>query len=94
MHISEEEVTKVADLARLALSPPEVEAMTSQLGAILDYIAKLDELDCHGVPATTHALSLTNAFRADETQPSLSQAEALANAPQDNGESFIVPRVI
>ena len=94
MKISKAEVEKVSKLARLELSGPEIDTMTSQLATILDYVAKLDELDCADVEPTTHALSLTNAFRDDTTRPSLSQEEALANAPSQNGEAFIVPRVI
>lgn len=94
MSISKEDVEKAANLARLELSSDEVNDMTSQLGTILGYVDKLNEVDCTNVEPTTHALSLTNAFRPDEVKPSLSQAEALANGPKQNGEAFVVPRVI
>ena len=94
MKILQHEVEHVAHLARLHLSRDELHTMTSQLDTILSYVAKLDELDTSEVEPTTHALSITNAFREDEVKPSLTQREALANAPQHNEESFMVPRVI
>lgn len=94
MKISQQEVEHVAHLARLHLSREELQTMTGQLDTILSYIAKLDELDTSDVEPTTHALSVTNAFREDVVEPSLTQREALANAPQHNEESFMVPRVL
>ena len=94
MNISTDEVRHVAKLARLQLAEEEVGPLTEQLDRILSYVAKLNELDTTGVAPTTHALSLQNAFREDQVKPSLPREEALANAPQDNGESFVVPRVI
>ncbi|MBU0680485.1 MAG: Asp-tRNA(Asn)/Glu-tRNA(Gln) amidotransferase subunit GatC [Proteobacteria bacterium] len=94
MSISKEEVMKVANLARLELSLEEAESMTGQLSTILGYVAKLDEIDCRDIAPTTHVLAIENAFRADEMKPSLSQQEALANAPLQNGEAFVVPRII
>ena len=94
MKISPDEVKHVATLARLQLDEEEVGALTDQLDRILSYVAKLNELDTTGVEPTTHALSLDNAFREDTVVPSLPRQEALANAPSDNGESFVVPKVI
>lgn len=94
MKISPDEVRHVARLARLQLDEEEVGPLTEQLDRILSYVAKLNELDTTGIEATTHALSLDNAFREDAVTASLPRQEALANAPSDNGESFVVPRVI
>jgi aspartyl-tRNA(Asn)/glutamyl-tRNA(Gln) amidotransferase subunit C len=94
MKITRTEVEKVANLARLNLSEEELSTMTGQLDTILSYVAKLDELDTSGVPTTTHAFSINNAFRDDEVQQSLSREDALANAPRDNGEAFVVPKII
>ena len=94
MKITPEEILHVADLARLRLSPLEVEAMARQLGDILTYVAKLNELDTEGITPTTHAISIVNAFREDEVRPSLDREKTLANGPQQNGEFFVVPRVI
>ena len=94
MNISKEEVAKVAHLARLELSEQEVAEITGQLDRILGYIAKLNELDTKDVAPTTHALAIHNAFRDDEVVPSLPREEALANGPRQNGEAFVVPRII
>jgi len=94
MKITTNEVLHVAQLARLELTAAEVERMTGQPNAILTYAAKLDELDTTGVPVTTHTQQVVNAFREDEVQASLPRGQALANAPEQNGESFVVARVI
>ena len=94
MKISFEEVRHVADLARLEMSPEEVESMTRQLDGILNYVAKLNELDTEGIEPTTHAISIVNAFRDDEARPSLDREDTLSNAPQQDGEAFVVPKVI
>lgn len=94
MNISAEEVQYVAKLARLEISGSEVETMTGQLDDILGYVAKLNELDTEAVQPTTHALSITNAFREDAVRESLAQDAALANGPVHDEEAFIVPRVI
>ncbi|MGI6656797.1 MAG: Asp-tRNA(Asn)/Glu-tRNA(Gln) amidotransferase subunit GatC [Desulfobulbus sp.] len=94
MNITPQEVRHVADLARLELSDEEVERMTAQLDPILGYMAKLNELETTDVAATTHPHPLVNAFREDEVRPSLARETALANSPAQNGEAFVVPRVI
>lgn len=94
MSISEQEVRHVAHLARLQLTEEQLRQMTGQLDTILSYVDKLSELDTEGVEPTTHALAASNAFREDRVAPSIPRQEALANAPQHNDESFIVPRVI
>ncbi len=94
MKITKEEVEHVAHLARLHLDEKELEQMTAQLDTILSYVEKLQELDTSGVVPTTHAFSISNAFREDSVQPSLTQQEALAEGPKTNQECFIVPRVI
>ena len=94
MKISEEEVKHVAHLARLNLGREELASMTAQLDMILSYFEKLEELDTKNVEPTTHALSITNAFREDQVKTSLSQKDALASGPDTNEDSFIVPRII
>lgn len=94
MKITREEVLHVAKLARLELTGEEVDRMTGQLDAILSYVAKLEELDTIGVSVTTHTQQVVNAFREDEVRPSLPRERALANGPEQNGETFVVPRVI
>ena len=94
MKITPQEISHVANLARLHLSDDEIEAMAVQLDDILSYVAKLNELETGATIPTTHAISIVNAFREDEVQPSLPREKALANAPKQNGEAFVVPRVI
>jgi aspartyl-tRNA(Asn)/glutamyl-tRNA(Gln) amidotransferase subunit C len=94
MKISQHEVEHVAHLARLHLTREELTTMTAQLDIILSYVQKLDELDTRHVEPTTHTIPVTNAFRRDEIQASLTQREALANAPEHNDETFVVPRII
>ncbi len=84
----------VARLARLKLKPEEVKRLTVQLDTILSYVAKLDELDTSGVAVTAHTQGAGNVFRDDRLLESLDREQALANGPEQNGEAFIVPRII
>lgn len=94
MAVTLEDVRKVALLARLRFSPDEERRLISDLNQVLDYVAALDELDTSDVAPTAHVLPISNVFRKDEKRPSLSQAEALANAPSSGHGHFRVPRVI
>ena len=93
MSLSAEEVRKVAELARLELSEADVEIMARQLSAIIDYINQLQQVDTAGVEPLAHALDLHDVFRADAPGPSLSAAEALANAPARKDDFYSVPAV-
>jgi aspartyl-tRNA(Asn)/glutamyl-tRNA(Gln) amidotransferase subunit C len=88
------EVEHVARLARLALTDEEIDALTSELGAILEHAAQVSALDTAGVPPTAHPLPLVNVFRADVTRPSLDRDEVLAAAPAVEGGRFRVPRIL
>ena len=91
MAISSDEVLHVARLARLALTDEEIERLGAQLNAILEAVGKVAELDLSDVEPTAHPLDLVNAWAADEPRPSLSVEEALANAPDRDGDLFRVP---
>ena len=91
MAISREQVLHVAELARLALTDEEVERLGGQLNAILDAVSKVSELDLADVPPTSHPLELVNVWREDEPRPSLPRVDALANAPERDGDFFRVP---
>jgi aspartyl-tRNA(Asn)/glutamyl-tRNA(Gln) amidotransferase subunit C len=84
----------VAHLARLSLSPAEEQQFGAQLGGILGYIEKLKELDVTGIEPTAHAVPLVNVFRPDVAGPSLSNEEALRNAPAASGGLFLVPKIV
>ena len=87
-------VKYVAHLARLSLTPEEEQKIGAQLSSILEYVEKLKELDVSGVEPTAHAFPLVNVTRADEVQPSLSNEEALRNAPAKANGLFIVPKIV
>jgi aspartyl-tRNA(Asn)/glutamyl-tRNA(Gln) amidotransferase subunit C len=88
------DVNYVAHLARISLSPEEGQKMASQLGQILSYIEKLNELDVSQVEPTAHAVPLVNVTRPDEVRPSLTAEEALRNAPAKANGLFVVPKIV
>jgi aspartyl-tRNA(Asn)/glutamyl-tRNA(Gln) amidotransferase subunit C len=88
------DVKYVAHLARLALTPEEENKFQAQLGNILGYIAKLNELDVSNVEPTAHAVPLVNITRPDETRPSLPHDEAMKNAPAQLNGLFLVPKIV
>ncbi len=94
MKITDKEVKKVAGLARLELAEGEVQSLTEQLDKILNYIDKLNQADTRGIEPTTHAISITNAFRSDEILSSLDREAALASGPAHNNGFFEVPKII
>lgn len=94
MKITRAEVEKVARLSRLALGDEEVDALTSQMDAILGYVEQLNELNTDDITPMAHAVPLENAFRADEVTESLGSEKALANAPNPADGCFGVPKVI
>jgi aspartyl-tRNA(Asn)/glutamyl-tRNA(Gln) amidotransferase subunit C len=91
--ISREDVLHVARLARLEIPEAEVGRMQEQLGAILEAVGKVSELDLEGVEPTSHPLDLVNVWDEDEPRSSLSREDALANAPDPHRGSFRVPPV-
>jgi len=92
--IDRQQVRYIAHLARLELSEEEEEKFTRQLGEILTWVDKLKELNTSNLPFTSHVLPLTNVFREDELGESLSEREALLNAPQKKRSHIQVPKVI
>jgi aspartyl-tRNA(Asn)/glutamyl-tRNA(Gln) amidotransferase subunit C len=88
------DVKYVAHLARLALTPEEEQKIGAQLDNVLHYVEKLKEVDVSGVEPTAHAFPLVNVTRPDEVQPSLSNEEALRNAPAKANGLFIVPKIV
>lgn len=94
MSLTRDDVRKISLLARLELAPAELDAMTTQLGAIVGYVESLRELDVTNVEPMAHALDVSNVFADDVVKPSLDRAAALANAPHSNGECYLVPAVL
>ncbi|MCK4987005.1 MAG: Asp-tRNA(Asn)/Glu-tRNA(Gln) amidotransferase subunit GatC [Desulfobacterales bacterium] len=93
MKITKDEVLYVAHLARLALDEESIEKFAGQIDQILGYIEKLNQVDTQGIKPTSHAISLTNAFRDDEEREHIERDLALANAPEKEDGSFVVPKV-
>ena len=91
MAIDRDTVLHVARLARLDLTDVEADRLTIELGAILEAVSKVAELDLADVPPTSHPLDLVNVWADDDPRPSLSLEEALANAPAREGDLFRVP---
>ena len=94
MTLSAKEIRHVADLARLELDDAAVEKFVEQIGTVLEYVEKLRQVDTTGIRPTSHAIELTNAFREDEPRTHLENEDALANAPEKEDGSFVVPKVV
>jgi len=93
MKITRKNVEDVALLSRLEIPEEQIETMTGQLNAILEYVDVLNQLDTTGVEPTAHVLPLKNVMRADVVVPSLPREAALANAPEQENGYFKVPKV-
>ncbi|MGA9778606.1 MAG: Asp-tRNA(Asn)/Glu-tRNA(Gln) amidotransferase subunit GatC [Limisphaerales bacterium] len=94
MAAAEIDIKYVAHLARLHLTPDEEKKLGAQLGNILGYIDKLNQLDVSGVEPTAHAVPMVNVTRPDEIRPSLPHDDALRNAPAQANGLFIVPKIV
>jgi aspartyl-tRNA(Asn)/glutamyl-tRNA(Gln) amidotransferase subunit C len=97
--VTVEEVQRVAELARLELTPEETPRMLDDLNAILDYVAELNEVDTSGVAPLAQVSELLDGadggvLRDERVQPSLDRAEVLSQAPETDGVFFKVPKVI
>ncbi|MBD2628192.1 MULTISPECIES: Asp-tRNA(Asn)/Glu-tRNA(Gln) amidotransferase subunit GatC [Trichormus] len=92
--IDREQVRKVANLARLELTPDEEEKFTTQLGSILEYVEQLSELDVTDVLPTTRAIDVSNVTREDKLQPYPDREAILSSAPQQEGDFFKVPKIL
>jgi aspartyl-tRNA(Asn)/glutamyl-tRNA(Gln) amidotransferase subunit C len=89
--IDRQQVLHVARLARLELSPEEVERYAAELSKVVGWVETIDELDLDGVAPTSHVVDITNALRPDEPRPSLPREAALASAPDAVEGGFRVP---
>jgi aspartyl-tRNA(Asn)/glutamyl-tRNA(Gln) amidotransferase subunit C len=94
MSLSDDDVRKLALLARLELSDDEVTSIRPQLESIFGFVQTLSELDTEGVEPMTMALEVDNCWRPDTPVPSLPREEALRNSPSTQGEYFLVPPVL
>ena len=90
----EMDLSRAVKLARIELTPEEEQRLAPQLGEVLQYVEKLNELDVSDVEPTAHATPLSNVMREDEPRESLSQEEALPNAPKTANGLFVVPKIV
>jgi aspartyl-tRNA(Asn)/glutamyl-tRNA(Gln) amidotransferase subunit C len=92
--ISRDEIAHLANLARIDLTDAELDHLAPQLTVILESVASISGVADDNTPPTSHALPLTNVFRADVVTPGLTADEALSGAPEQEGQRFKVPRIL
>jgi len=93
--IDKETVSQIARLSRIQIAEKEIARYQKELETILEYINKLNEVDSRDTPPTSHPLGgIQNVFRKDIQRQSLSQEEALQNAPSRHENFFSVPKII
>ncbi|MBT2213612.1 MULTISPECIES: Asp-tRNA(Asn)/Glu-tRNA(Gln) amidotransferase subunit GatC [Actinomadura] len=92
--ITRDEVSHLARLSRLALGDDELDHLAAQLDQIISAVARVQEVAAEDIPPSSHALPLTNVYRADEIRPSLTPEQALAAAPAAEEQRFRVPRIL
>jgi aspartyl-tRNA(Asn)/glutamyl-tRNA(Gln) amidotransferase subunit C len=92
--ISREEVAHLARLSRLAVTEQELDQFAGQLDVILQSVARVGEVAADDIPPTSHSVPLTNVYRDDVPQPSLSHEAALSGAPDAFEGRFRVPRIL
>jgi aspartyl-tRNA(Asn)/glutamyl-tRNA(Gln) amidotransferase subunit C len=94
MEITQQDVEKVARLARLAITAAEKETFAKQLTQILAHVDQLNQYDTTGIEPTANIRERVNVFREDVVRPSLSSEQALANAPECEADGFVVPKIL
>lgn len=94
MPITKNDILKVAALARLDLTPEELDRFSKDLAQILTYVEQIQKVDTEGIVPQSQFIKAENVFRSDSIRPSLPRSEALANAPDRDEEYFRVPRVL
>jgi len=94
MSISEKDVEHVARLARLEVTADEKKKFTKQLSNILEYAAQLNELDTSKTQPTAHAVPMSNVFREDIVNAWPDKEGLLKQAPDRNGDFFVVPKIL
>ena len=94
MPLSREQVEHVSCLARLKLSPTEIEEFTTGLAAVVDHFGQIRAVPTEGVESHDRLFKVENVFREDRVRPSLPQGQVLGNAPDHDGAFFRLPKVI
>ncbi|HKK32297.1 MAG TPA: Asp-tRNA(Asn)/Glu-tRNA(Gln) amidotransferase subunit GatC [Desulfomicrobiaceae bacterium] len=94
MRITPEEVARIADLARLDMDAEQSLRLAAQMDDILGYMEKLGELDTADVPPMYTPVEHTTPLREDTVRSECTREQILANAPEEDGKYFIVPRIV
>lgn len=94
MEINDKIVDKIAHLSKLSFSGEEKEAIKRDMSKMLDFVGKLEEVDTSGVEPLIHMSGEVNVLRADENEFSITQEEALKNAPKKDSTYFKMPKVL
>ncbi|MDF1543958.1 MAG: Asp-tRNA(Asn)/Glu-tRNA(Gln) amidotransferase subunit GatC [bacterium] len=94
MPLEKDEIKRIAALARLQLSENDLEKLSHDLTVVVDYFEQMTEVDTTGVEPRGQSVGTSGELREDVVKPSLSQKEALANAPESDGDFFLVPKVM
>ena len=94
MHVTEDDVRKMASLSMIEIDDSEIENFRVNLEAILSHVMKLNELDTENVEPTTYILDAVNVLRDDVPEKEFSKQDLLKNAPEKEDDAFIVPRVV
>ena len=94
MQITKELVESVAELSRIKLDEASTETMQKELGAIVDSMEILNQLDTESIEPLSHVFNITNVMREDEVKESYDRADILKNAPEHTDETFIVPKTV
>jgi aspartyl-tRNA(Asn)/glutamyl-tRNA(Gln) amidotransferase subunit C len=92
--LTRDDVAHLARLARIAMTDDELDHLAGQLDVILGAVARVQEVAAEHIPPTSHAVPLTNVYRADEPRQSLGADHALAAAPAAEDERFRVPQIL
>ena len=95
MPLTREDVAGIADYARIALTPDELDEMCAYMNSAIDLLEPIRQYDLEGVEPTFHPIGgLSNVMREDAEVPGFTQAEALANAPRQQDGSFLIPSIL
>ena len=94
MSLERADVARLAALARIDMSDDDLDRLSGQLSAIVDSVAKVQEVATDDVPATSHPIPMSNVHRPDEVRPSLTQEQALSGAPEAEDGRFRVPQIL
>ncbi|MBC7958443.1 MAG: Asp-tRNA(Asn)/Glu-tRNA(Gln) amidotransferase subunit GatC [Vallitaleaceae bacterium] len=94
MKITKEQVTHVANLARLNLTEEEKEVMTKDMASIISFVDQMNGLDISEIKPTDHIIPINNVFRDDVVKPSMNREELLRNAPEQENGCYSVPKIV